>query len=256
MRISRRVAVGGLLAHATVTLGAPTTRTFVLVPGAWHGAWAWARLTPLLEKAGHTVVAVSLPGLAERRAELDESIHLQTHIDDVVARVRAAKTQVVLVGHSYAGMVVAPAAAAEPSRLARLIFLDAFVPSPGQSMLSLMRQAYSDTWRARAKKASGGLWVPPMLDAEAMGVVDPKDAAWVDGQLTNHPMATLEEPVQFDEQALAAVPRRYLWCARYPGFKSHAARVKAKGWDVRDLDAGHDAMVTAADALAALLLAA
>jgi pimeloyl-ACP methyl ester carboxylesterase len=256
MRISRRVAVAGLVSHATVTLGAPAPLTFVLVPGAWHGAWAWARVAPLLEKEGHTVAAVSLPGLADRKAGLDDSIHLSSHVDDVVSRVRAATTKVVLVGHSYAGMVVAPAAAAEPSRLARLIFLDAFVPSPGQSMLSLMRQAYSDKWRARAKKDSAGLWVPPMLDAKAMGVVDPKDAAWVDGQLTNHPMATLEEPVQFDEQALAPVPKRYVWCARYPGFKSHAARVKAKGWDVRDLDAGHDAMVTAPSALAALLLAA
>ncbi len=223
---------------------AEIVRTFVLVPGAWHGAWAFERVAPLLEKAGHRVDAVTLPGLAERKAELTPSLHLADHVSEVVKRVERASGTVVLVGHSYAGVVVMPAAAKVKDRLERLVLLDAFLAEPGKSMLAQMNQKYSDSWRAKAKAVSNGLFVPPMLDAKAMGISTPKDVAWVDGKLTPHPMATLEEPAEFDASALASIPRRYVWCAKYPGFKRYADQAKAQGWEVRSLDAGHDAMIT------------
>ncbi|MDX2008763.1 MAG: alpha/beta hydrolase family protein [Myxococcaceae bacterium] len=232
------------MASSVTARGERRPLTFVLVPGAWHGGWAFERVGRVLEGQGHAVDAVTLPGLSERKGELDASIRLQSHVDDVKRRVERAATPVVLVGHSYAGMVVTPVAAALPGRIARLIYLDAFIPTPGSSMLSLMKQAYSDKWRAKAKAVSQGLWVPPMLDAKAMGISDPKDAALVDARLTPHPMATLEEPVSFDEAALASVERRYVWCAKYPGFKRYADQARAKAWDVRELQAGHDAMWT------------
>ncbi|MCU0701734.1 MAG: alpha/beta hydrolase [Myxococcaceae bacterium] len=251
--LSRRTVVGTLMASSLTALAEARPLTFVLVPGAWHGGWAFERVGRLLEAQGHSVDAVTLPGLAERKGELDASIRLKSHIDDVRGRVERATTPVVLVGHSYAGMVVTPVAAALPARLARLVYLDAFIPTPGSSMLSLMKQAYSDKWRAKAKAVSQGLWVPPMLDAKAMGIGDPKDAALVDGRLTPHPMATLEDPVSFDEAALASVERRYVWCAKYPGFKRYADQARAKSWDVRELPAGHDAMWTHPEATAAAL---
>jgi pimeloyl-ACP methyl ester carboxylesterase len=244
--ISRRAVLQAGVAGA---LG-PGSFTFVLVPGAWHGAWAFSRVGALLERAGHRVDAVTLPGLAERKGELDAGVHLSTHVEDVVARVKKAATPVVLVGHSYAGVVVMPAAAAVPGQVALLVLLDAFIVEPGQSMLSLMKASYSESWRVRAREASKGLWVPPMLDAKAMGVSEPKDAKWVDGQLTPHPMATVEEPAAFDAKALEPVKKRYVWCARYPGFKRYAEKAKSLGWDVRQVDAGHDAMITAPDAVA------
>lgn len=247
--ISRRVVVqGGLLTALSASSEEPLT--FILVPGAWHGAWAFSRVKALLEAAGQRVDAVTLPGLAERKGELDASIHLSTHIDDVVHRIERAAGRVVLVGHSYAGVVVMPAAARTASRIERLVLLDAFIVRPGESMLGLMKPSYSESWRTKARAVSKGLWVPPMLDAKAMGVSDAKDAKWVDGQLTPHPMATVEAPAEFDEQALEKLEKRYVWCSRYPGFKRYFEKAKALGWQTRTVDAGHDAMVTEPEAVA------
>lgn len=226
--------------------------TFILVPGAWHGAWAFSRLTPLLERAGHRVEAATLPGLAERKAALSTA-RLADHVSDVMERIKTAQ-RVVLLGHSYAGVVVMPAAARLPARVELLVLLDAFIAEPGKSMLAMMKPAYSDSWRAKAKAVSNGVWVPPMLDAKAMGVTDPKDAKWVDSSLTPQPMATLEEATVFDPSALT-MKKRYLWCSRYPGFKRYADLARTSGWDVRELEAGHDAMITAPEAVASALLA-
>lgn len=251
--LSRRRVVGGLAVTALTSRAASGPRTFILVPGAWHGGWAFERLKLRLEAMGHVVEAVTLPGLAERKGELDASIRLSTHLDDVRARVERASGPVVLVGHSYAGVVVTPVAAALPDRVGRLVYLDAFIPKSGQSMLAMMKAEYSEKWRARAKAASNGLWVPPMLDAKAMGISDPKEATQVDARLTPHPMATLEDAVTFDEAALARVERRYVWCAKYPGFKRYADQARALGWTVRELAAGHDAVWTHPDETAAAL---
>jgi pimeloyl-ACP methyl ester carboxylesterase len=251
--LSRRTLVGGLVVGSVTAGGTPRSLTFVLVPGAWHGGWIFERVAPRLTALGHRVDAVTLPGLSERKAELDASVRLSTHVQDVLQRVEAAASPVVLVGHSYAGVVVTPVAASLPSKVARLVYLDAFIPTSGASMLSLMKQAYSEKWRTKAKAVSNGLWVPPMLDAKAMGIADPKEAALVDRRLTPHPMATLEDAVTFDEAALAPVERRYLWCAKYPGFKRYADQARAMKWDVRELPAGHDAMWTHPDETAAAL---
>lgn len=248
--LTRRTTLTLLAMAAERAIGAEPT-TFILVPGAWHGAWAFSRVAPLLERAGHRVEAVTLPGLAERKEALSTA-HLDDHVADVVARLERA-SNVVLLGHSYAGVVVMPAAARAPHRVKRLVLLDAFIAEPGKSMLAMMKPSYSESWRVKAKAVSKGVWVPPMLDAKAMGVTDPKDVKWVDSMLTPHPMATLEEAASFDPAALKGLEKRFLWCARYAGFKRYAELARQAGWDVRELDAGHDAMITAPQVVAAEL---
>ncbi|MBX7099655.1 MAG: alpha/beta fold hydrolase [Myxococcaceae bacterium] len=224
----------------------------VLVHGAWHGGWAWGRCAKALEALGHPVRAPTLPGLAERKGERAQDISLATHVDAVVAALDGL-TGAVLVGHSYAGLVITGAAAKAAPSLRALVYLDAFVPEPHQCFFDLMKAEYSKHWRERAAKDGGGLVVPPMLSAKAMGVSDPKDQAWVDRQLTPQPLRTLEDPLEFDPRALDGLVRRYVRCAQYPGFGPTAKRVASLGWKVDQLDAGHDAMVTVPDALAALL---
>lgn len=228
--------------------GAPV----VLVHGAWHGGWAWARCAKALEALGHPVRAPTLPGLAERKAEPAKDITLTTHVEAVVAALEGL-SGAVLVGHSYAGLVITGAAAKAARSLRALVYLDAFVPEPHQSFFDLMKAEYSRHWRERAAKDGGGLVVPPMLSAKAMGVADAKDQAWVDGQLTPQPLGTLEEKLDFEPAALAGLERVYVRCAQYPGFGPTAKKVQALGWPVHQLDAGHDAMVTVPEALARLL---
>ncbi|MBL9037861.1 MAG: alpha/beta fold hydrolase [Archangium sp.] len=234
-------------------LPVPRRHTFVLVPGAWHGAWAWRAVEANLRARGHAVFAVTLTGVAERAHLASNSVTLSTHVTDVARTLEVEGLHdVTLVGHSYGGMVVLPVAARLAKRVRCVVALDAFLPRSGESMFQLMKPSYVESWRAKAA-ASGGITVPPMLDARAMGV-PATDAGRVDELLTPHPLQTFETSVAFDDTALLHLERRYLRCGRYPGFAPWAKRAEADGWRVDTIDAGHDAMLAAPDALATLLL--
>src|SRR5690606_8076311 len=121
---------------------------FILIPGGWHGAWAFETVTPLLEAAGHTVHALTLTGL---RPDDDEATvaraNLDTHADDVVRFLDAAEiTDATLVGHSYGGMVIAAAADRAADRISRLVHLDAYVPRGGDSCWSLTTEAFRQSF--------------------------------------------------------------------------------------------------------------
>lgn len=234
---------------ASVTRAEGARRGLVLVHGAWHGGWCWDEVVKGLAAKGVTAVAPTLTGLAERAKELSFEVTLATHVADVV---KAAEPfdRVVLVGHSYAGLVITQAVDPLVKKLERLVYLDAFLPAVGQSGFDLMKKEYGQHWKERA---AGGPGVPPMLSAKAMGVLDAKKAKQVDAKLTPHPIATFEAKVQFDEAAWKAVPKTYLRCAKYAGFGPTAARAKTLGLEVVELDSGHDAMLAAPDALVTAL---
>ena len=126
-----------------------TPCALVLVHGAWGGAWIWRRVLAPLRAAGHEVHAVTLTGDGERAHLRRPEISLQTHVDDVVGLVEAEELRdVVLVGHSYGGMVITGAAAAllqrDPQRVRRLVYVDAMVPLPGEGI------RVSSRWRQRS----------------------------------------------------------------------------------------------------------
>src|SRR5258705_1716413 len=113
--------------------------TYVLVHGAWHGGWCWKRVAPALRAAGHEVYTPTLTGLGERAHLANPAIDLATHISDVVNLLEAEElNEVVLLGHSYGGMVVTGVADRAPARLRRVIYLDAFLPEDGKSLLDYL----------------------------------------------------------------------------------------------------------------------
>ena len=113
--------------------------TFVLVHGAWAGGVVWRQLAPRLRKAGHEVYAPTLTGIGERKHLLSREIDLDTHIQDVIGVVEEEDlSDIVLVGYSYGGMVISGVADRVPEKVASLVYLDAFVPENGQSLLSLL----------------------------------------------------------------------------------------------------------------------
>src|SRR5919202_1722005 len=115
-----------------------TSTTFVLVHGAWHGGWCCRRLIPLLRDAGHEVYAPTLTGLGERSHLLSPAIDLETHVRDVTGVLEYEElTGVVLVGHSYGGMVITGVAEDAAPRLAHLVYLDAFLPRDGECLMDL-----------------------------------------------------------------------------------------------------------------------
>src|SRR5947208_7876814 len=136
--------------------------TFVLVHGAWHGGWCWIKVTRLLTDAAHVVHTPTLTGLGERAHLARPEIDLEAHIQDIVAVLEAEELRnVVLVGHSYAGMVITGVAARVPNRIASLVYLDAFVPEAGRSLLSYQPPERAEAMRSAATREGEGWRIPP-----------------------------------------------------------------------------------------------
>jgi pimeloyl-ACP methyl ester carboxylesterase len=226
---------------------------FVLVHGAWHGGWCWARVARLLRNAGHEVFTPTLTGLAERAHYRGTPINLETHITDVADLLRWENLdQVVLVGHSYGGAVVNGAAAVQPSRIRTLVFLDAFLLQPGQAVWGGMEEPART--RVAESAASDGAWILPLSSAHF--AVNPADQSWVDAQCTPQPIGCFLQALSASGADL--VPnRRYIFATGYPRtpFRPFRDRVAADPtWRVDDIGTGHDAMLDDPAALATLLM--
>jgi pimeloyl-ACP methyl ester carboxylesterase len=218
--------------------------TFVLVPGGWRGSWTYEAVVPLLERAGHTVHALTLTGL---RPDDDEATvataNLDTHAGDVLRLLdRARVTGATLVGHSYGGMVVSAAADRAAGRISRLVHLDAYVPRDGESCWSSTSERFREVFAAGA--ASTGYAVRPP------GGGDPRRRP--------HPLASFLQAVRLTG-ALDRIPRReFVYCTGWEDrtpFAGLRDRLAADpGWRVHTLLTGHDAMREAPEAVAALLL--
>jgi pimeloyl-ACP methyl ester carboxylesterase len=236
--------------------------TFVLVHGAWHGAWCWNRVVPFLTAAGHAVTTPALAGLGDRVAELHPGIDLETHVAEVTASIAPdGPRDVVLVGHSYGGMVIAAVAARRAARIAGLVYLDAFVPEDGQACFDLAVPGVANGIREEAQLEGDGWRVAPPTP-QAMGIVAEDDARWLAERMTPQPIATFEQPVRFGSHAPdpSLAPRIFIHCVTDPPspmFAPFADRARSTpGWTLYELATGHDAMLTEPDTLARLLLAA
>jgi pimeloyl-ACP methyl ester carboxylesterase len=229
--------------------------TFVLVHGAWHGGWCWRRVAPLLRAAGRDVQTPTLTGLGERAHLLSRAVDLETHVQDVVNVLRYEELrEVVLVGHSYGGMVIAGVAERAAERLARLIYLDAFVPLDGRCLLDFFPERAREETLARARSEGDGWRLPPRYEEQPFGVTDPADAAWVRSKLTAHPVATWTQPLRLASPTAAALPRTFVACTETSWFGQYADRARSEpGWGYRELPTGHDAMITTPRGLADLL---
>lgn len=233
-----------------------TRKTFVLVPGAWHGAWCWSRVTPRLQARGHRVLALTQTGVGDRSHLISTHITMDTFIQDVVNAIEWEDLDdVVLVGHSFAGATISGVADRIPQRLRHLVFLDALVLRNGETPFDSFPPEVVQARRQAAQRATAGVGIPPP-DPKEFGVVDPADHAWVKSKLTAHPLSVYESPLVLDHPLGNGVPMTYI--AVRPHYESRAkvrAMVQADdAWSYREMDAGHDAMVTSPAALAEILL--
>ncbi len=231
--------------------------TIVLVHGAWHGGWCWRRVAPLLAREGHRVLTPTLTGLGERAHLARPDVDLETHIADLEGVLRCEElSDVILVAHSYAGLPATALAERMGERIRRLVYLDAFVPEGGDSFMALLAPQTREAFRRRAA-ANTPPWLVPPLKPRHYGVSDPADQAWLAGLLVGHPLASLEQPLRLARPGPPAPSRSYVYCSAPPmgDFDRFAARAREEpGWRCHALATGHDAMVTAPGALAAILL--
>lgn len=235
---------------------------FLLVHGAWHGAWCWRAVAPALVRAGHRVHAVTLTGLGERAHLLHPGIDLQTHVTDVLQAIETEELQdLVLVGHSYAGMLITAVADVMPQRLSRLVYLDAVVPRPGESWSSTHAPATRKARLEAARASTLNAFPPPDPSVFGLGGAD---HAWVVRRQTPHPGGTYEHALHFDVRRVASVPRTFVNCTAPALATIDAIRprvVSAAFWDgawlpgarIVEMNTGHDPMISAPRALVDIL---
>jgi len=252
------------LARLTISTAAdlsmsPNTdrRTFVLVHGAWHGGWCWAAVAEKLRDHGHRVYTPTQTGLGERAHLISKSITLDTFVTDIANVIRCEDLQdVELVGHSFAGNSITGVADRMPQRLRRLIYLDSSIPENGQSPFGRLPKDVVEARIKAAETSSGGLSVPPP-PAAAFGVLDPAQAKWLEARLTPHPFSTFVSPIALTNKVGNDVPATYITCTDplYGPLQASRDWVMKSGMKVAEIRTGHDAMVSAPDALTDLLLA-
>lgn len=229
------------------TTGSAGRKTFVLVPGAWHGAWCWRRVADRLIAQGHAAYALSLTGVADRSHLSSDAVDLTTHVLDVANLVLWEDLRdIVLVGHSYAGIVIAAAAEKIGDRVASIVFLDAFIPADGQSMADITKREIPST----------GVMTP--YPAKAMGV-NAADEDWVNAKVTTQPVNTYREKVHLTGAYERIAKKAYVRTLGFanPLFQATYEALRAKpDWQTFSIDSGHDAMIDKPNELAAILQAA
>jgi pimeloyl-ACP methyl ester carboxylesterase len=236
--------------------------TFVLVHGAWQSAGTWDLLLPLLEKHGHKVIAPVLSGLGSDQNRLSPDITLLQHVEDVSIELSRSPGPVILVGHSYAGMIISGVAETNPSQVRRLVFLDAFIPDDGQSVLDLLPSETGDYFRGIARDHGNGWRLPGgegHLDLWGLKQGEARD--FVRARLCDFSLRCFEEPIRLPVNRKADIPAVFVASVAeaYPArplFAPFAAKARASGWAVAKLETGHDSHVERPGEVANILLAA
>lgn len=208
--------------------------THVLVHGAWHGPWAWERVVPLLR------VRTVVPELSGGDAGLDD------HADQIVTVLEAADDEVVLVGHSYAGLVVRQAADRRPDRVRRIVLVEGWAGPDGASLFGLAPAWFADALRASVTDGQ----LPPW-PAALLGIDDPDDARWAEARMRPQPLRTFTDRTRLTG-AVDRIPGTAIYgrSARLP----FAEFGRALGYHMVPIDGPHDVMITDPPTLAEALM--
>ena len=227
-------------------------KTILVCHGAWSAGWAWKKMHPLMRAAGHRLVTPSYTGLGERVHLANPSIDLDTHIEDILNVIKYEDLRdIVLIGHSYGGMVATGVADRARDRVAQLIYIDAFVPEDGQSLLDLNE---SDRQRMQELVKDGGWRVPPRPISPD---TEEADIEWLNARRVDMPVKCFDTRLKLRGGKLT-LPRSYIYATRITPadtFGQFAKRTKNEaGWRYYEIDASHSPNVTAPEALMALLV--
>jgi pimeloyl-ACP methyl ester carboxylesterase len=230
--------------------------TFVIVHGAWSGAHAWRWVRPILRAAGHDVVTPCLTGLGERGHLATPATNLDTHVVDVTAVLHYEDLHdVVLVGHSYGGMVITGVADRAPDRIGHLVYLDADVPRDGESELDLVPTDERADYEKAARTRGEGWRVPPPFPDPLPPGLSP-EVAWAVARMVPQPLATMTQPLLL-EHGEPDLPRTFVLCTDDKEGQTeppYVGRVRADpSWRLVELAATHTAHVTAPEQLSRTL---
>lgn len=230
--------------------------TYVLVHGGGHGGWCYQFVARLLRGKGHEVYTPTMTGLGERSHLLSADIDLDLQITDIVKVLEFEDLRdVILVGHSYGGMIITGVGDRAADRVGHLVYLDAANPRNGQSLVDVAgRSMLAAREKARIVDGIELVLFPGTDPLNFYGVTDPEQIAWMKPKLTPHPWKCFEQKLILrNENALRKIPQSHIVCtATLPGRDVPALKAAAEGrfWDV---DTGHDLMITEPEAVTELL---
>ena len=233
-------------------MSASLPKTFLVCHGAWSAGWAWKKMHPLMQAAGHRLVTPTYTGLGERAHLAHPGIDLDLHIEDMLNVIAYEDLRdIVLVGHSYGGMVATGVADRARDRVKQLIYVDAFVPGDGQSLLDLNQAA---VLRMQELANAGGWRVPPNPTPSD---TSPADVEWLSARRVDMPIKCFEAKLKLQGGPLT-LPRSYIYATRTTPadtFGPFARESKSdSAWNYYEIDASHSPNVTAPEALMGLLL--
>jgi pimeloyl-ACP methyl ester carboxylesterase len=227
-------------------------KTFLVCHGAWSAGWAWKKMHPLMQAAGHRLVTPTYTGLGERAHLAHRGIDLDAHIEDMLNVIKYEDLcDIVLVGHSYGGMVATGVADRARDKVRQLIYIDAFVPQDGQSLLDLNEVARP---RMQELSRTGDGWrVPPNPTPPD---TSPADIEWLTARRVDMPIKCFEANLKLQGGPLT-LPRSYIYATRIAPadtFGPFARMTEGDAaWSYYEIDASHSPNVTAPEALMTLL---
>jgi pimeloyl-ACP methyl ester carboxylesterase len=244
----------------------------VLVPGACLGGWAWREVAARLRTLGHEVYPVTLTGLGERVHLASRDVDLETHIADVVNLLDYEDlSDAILVGHSYAGVVVTAVADRRPERLQAVVYLDTGPLPDGMAIVDVQSTEQRERQRREANRdGDGWLWPVPDRDILVSGAygsasgLEPADFELIAARATSQPYATFTTPLRLAGTAAAALRRAAIFCSEggmslallRELIEQHDPRADVfadPSWELHELPTGHWAMFSLPCPLAELL---
>lgn len=239
-------------ARTTGQGGAPAGSTFLVAHGSWSAGWSWKKMHPLMATAGHRLIVPTYTGLGEKEHLANPTNDLETHIQDLLGVIKFEElNDIVLVSHSYGGMVATGVADRVPERIRRVIYVDSFVPQDGQSLFDIAPAATVELFRAGI--AAGDGWrIPPMPIPDD---TSPADKEWIGKFRMPQSVKCFDSKLKL-ANGDTKLPRAYIYALKHPPadtFRPFAERAKSEGWDYREIDASHSAQITAPETLAKLL---
>lgn len=224
--------------------------TFLVAHGAWSAGWVWKKMRPLMAAHGHTLVTPTYTGVGERAHLAHKDLNIDSHVEDMLGVLHAEDLRdVILIGHSYGGMVATGVADRARDKIKHLIYLDAYAPDEGKSVHEYVPIERRDNAR---KSAVDGWRVPPggvPADTSA------EDLAWLTPRRTPQPLQCFEQKFSCRNGPLT-LPRTYIYAKKpNPGdyFRQFMDKGRREGWKVYEIDASHSPHVTAPATLMKIL---
>lgn len=217
--------------------------TYVLCHGAWGGGWGWKRVADILRAAGHEVFTPTYTGLGERAHLLTREIDLETHIQDVRGVIRYERLdRFVLVGHSYGGMVITGVADREWEKITKLVYLDAFLPEDGQSLMDIAGSAERRRQMLALAEEEGEGWLMPRPPGSVSDTLSAEDRQWIWDLTCFQPLAAMTQKLRIAGNHLKVPEKVYVLAGEHKGspFHEFAEWTRGRdGWRTFDLPTHH-----------------